>query len=331
MKTPKSILKARETFEEYGKKAYEEALAVVSKEKFGYAPVREALLYFMRHCWRNYQHAALVSLACESVGGDPEATRRVGASLVLLTGAADIHDDIIDQSEIKNRRPTVLGKYGKDMALLIGDALLVEGYALLNDACTGFPEEKARKIQELVKDGFFELGCAEAEEADLDSKWNVEPETYLNIMKRKAAVAETAIRLGVILGNGSLEEIEALGRYGKTLAILVNIRDEFVDVFEPEELRSRVENECLPLPILYVFQNNDLRNKITSQLKRANVSAREISKVAHIVVAAEEVQPLKNEVARISQVAYESLNYVRNDETAIKLAQLLKAATEKIW
>jgi geranylgeranyl diphosphate synthase type I len=331
MRTPKPILIARETFEEYGIKAYEEALATISKERFEYAPVRKALLYFMKRCWRNCQHAALVALACEAVGGDPEETTKVGASLVLLTGAADIHDDIIDQSATKNRRLTVAGKYGKDMALLVGDALLMEGCTLLNDSCLVFPEDKARRIRTLVKNGFFELGCAEAEEAGLRGVWSTEPETLLAVMKRKAAIAETATCLGAMVGDGSLDEIEDFCRYGRALAMLVNIRDEFVDIFEPEELRNRIRNECLPLPMLYALRNKDLRDKLTSRLKGGNASIEELSRLAHSIISADEVQPLKDEVSKISEVAYKSLSRVRKVGTAMKLSQLIKAAAEEMW
>ena len=71
---------------------------------------------------------ALFSLVCEAVGGDPDITMPIAISITLISGAIDIHDDIIDQSKTKGDQPTVFGKFGKDIALLVGDALMFKGF-----------------------------------------------------------------------------------------------------------------------------------------------------------------------------------------------------------
>ena len=73
----------------------------VLAEQIKYEPLREALRYFMEELCYDASHPTLLSLACEAVGGNPDATTDIGAALVLLAGAADIHDDIIDQSLTK--------------------------------------------------------------------------------------------------------------------------------------------------------------------------------------------------------------------------------------
>ncbi len=141
----------KKILEEEGKKAYEVARNVILSEKLDYVPLRQALEYFICELWPNFQHPALLSLACKSVHGDPNSTTLMGASLILLTGAADVHDDVVDQSKVKNGKLTVFGKFGRDLALLVGDALIMMGYVLLSEACEGFPKEKRRKIISLVK------------------------------------------------------------------------------------------------------------------------------------------------------------------------------------
>ena len=62
-------------------------------------------------------------------------TVKFGAAVVLLAGAADIHDDIMDKSPKKELKLTVFGKFGQDIAILSGDALLLKGIYLLREAC----------------------------------------------------------------------------------------------------------------------------------------------------------------------------------------------------
>jgi len=124
MSNKKSMQKVKKLLEERGRKAYEVAKEEILNEEIEYEPIRDALRYFIQELWQNFQRPALLSLACKSVGGNPEKTNSIGVALILLTGAADIHDDIIDQSETKGSKPTVFGKFGRDIALLVGGALL---------------------------------------------------------------------------------------------------------------------------------------------------------------------------------------------------------------
>ena len=50
-------------------------------------------------------------MSCEAVGGDAEKTTPFGEAIVLISAAADLHDDVIDQSFKKGQKQTVLGKF----------------------------------------------------------------------------------------------------------------------------------------------------------------------------------------------------------------------------
>src|SRR5665647_1836762 len=86
---------------EYGEDGYQIAKKSILQDRKITEQVKQVLNYFMEECWPNKQHPALISLACEAVGGNRDSPNEVSAALVLLTGAADIHDDIIDKSKTK--------------------------------------------------------------------------------------------------------------------------------------------------------------------------------------------------------------------------------------
>ena len=133
--------------QERGKKGLELARKTISDEKIESKEAREALDYFMNEYWHDVTRPALLSLVCEAVGGDPDITTPIAISMSLISGGIDIHDDIIDQSENKGDRPTVFGKFGKDIALLVGDALLFKGFTVLYTAVEkGVPAEQIAVI-----------------------------------------------------------------------------------------------------------------------------------------------------------------------------------------
>ena len=262
----KLMEQAMAILQEKGQKSVELARQMVLQEPIEYKPFKEALNYFMKD-WNDILHPALVSLACEAVDGNPDKTIQLGAALVLLAGGADVHDDIIDQSVTKGSKPTVFGKFGNDIAILVGDALLLKGTYLLHQTSESLLKDKKDAVLKTVRQAFFEISSAEAKAASLRGKTDYSAQDYLEIIRHKTAVSEACTRIGVIIGNGTAEETEILGHFGRTYAILSTIRDEFIDTFEKDEIKNRRDRECLPLPIIVAFQDHSRKMEILKLLE----------------------------------------------------------------
>jgi len=272
------VKQAEKLLEERGRKALEMAKKEMLQEKIECKEVRKALDYFMTEYWKDLARPALLSLCCEAVGGDPETTIPMAIPLSLISGGIDIHDDIIDQSEIKHSRPTVLGKFGKDIALLAGDALIFKGLTMLHEASAkGVPDEKISVISDIIKTMFFDLGDAEAMELKLRGRIDVTPEEYLRLIKKKAADVEAHTRISAVLGDGTREEIESLGGYGRLFGILILLRDELLDTKDYEEITHRIEKECLPLPLLYALESSpQTRSKLVAISGKTSITRKDV-------------------------------------------------------
>jgi geranylgeranyl pyrophosphate synthase len=327
-KNKKLMEQVRIILRKYGQKAFKIAKNFVLQERTLYEPVYEALRYFMEESWLDFQHPALISLTCEAVGGDPNTTTPIGAAFVLLAGAADIHDDIIDKSKIKNSKPTIFGKFGKEIALLAGDALLFKGLILLHKACEKLPHKTKQTILNLTIKAFFELGNAEAKEVNFRAKCGTQPEEYWKIIETKAAVAEASARIGAILGCGNSKEIEALGSYGRIIGILMTIRDDFIDLFESDEIINRAKNECLPLPLLLALQDAPARSEIVYLLGKNKLTEQETQRIVDLVMDNERVQDLKREMTSLVEYGISLLSHLKGDKYNLKL--LIEAAVEDL-
>ena len=305
------------------KKAVEQARQVILQENIKNETLHEALRYFMEEFWYDASHPTLLSLAYEAVGGNPDATIGVGASFVLLAGAADIHDDVIDQSLSKDKM-TVFGKFGKDIAIISGNVLWLKGMFMLEEACDSFSEEKKALILNLAKQAFFDIGSAEAQETSLKGNLNVTPEEYLKIIGLKVSVATAAAQIGAVIGNGTEEQVKSLGEYAKNLATLMTIRDEFIDMFELDELTNRFKNECLPLPMLYAFQDINLKKRIVSSLQKG-ISEEELKEMLELVYASSPVKKLVDEMKRSVREGLQMVSWVReNNDFGLLLKSTLQ-------
>jgi geranylgeranyl pyrophosphate synthase len=319
MPEKKKMEQIRTLIEERGRKALEMSKQAILNEQIENISLRDALRYFMEETWSHVPHPALLSLACEAVGGQPDATTQVGAALALLAGAADIHDDIIDQSTIKGSKPTVFGKFGRDIALLAGDTMLFKGLYAMHEAVDSLPKGKKHAILKLTKQAFFGISSAEAQETSFRGKPDLSVQEFLENIKGKAAVAEATAKIGATLGDANANEIEMLGNYGKILGILMTIRDQFIDLFEPDEIKERAERECLPLPILFVFRDEKKRKKIERLLKKGDkITKEDADKIVDIVMTAKETSELRRQMQRMIDKAKAQLAFAEHNPTNLK-------------
>ncbi|MEM0253037.1 MAG: class 1 isoprenoid biosynthesis enzyme [Candidatus Bathyarchaeia archaeon] len=244
--------------------------------------VKKAIDYFLGY-WQDLARPALITICCESVGGSIDVATPFAASITLMCGAIDIHDDIIDRSKRKMSRLTVLGKFGRDVALLVGDALLFESFFLLHKACKNIEMEKIERINRVISNMFFELGNAEALELGFSGKMGIKPMEYLSLVNMKAADVEACARIGAIVGNGSDLEIDALGRYGRLLGSIMILRDDLADVADYEEISNRIKHESLPLPILLAVQNVEVKDKVNSIISKKKIGGKDIKEILDII------------------------------------------------
>jgi geranylgeranyl pyrophosphate synthase len=310
----KLMEKAGAILQDRGRAAVKLAKESVLGEHVEYVPLRDALRNFMED-WKDFLHPALVSLACEAVGGKPEATAEVGAALVLLAGGADIHDDVIDESIIKWSEKTVYGKFGKDIAILVGNVLLLKGIYMLHAACDIFEGTKKIAILDLVKSAFLEISGAEAAEAGLRGRIDIPKQLYMEIIRHKVAAGEVATRIGALIGDGTPEDVETLAEYGRIFGVLFSMRDEFVDVFEQEELSNRVEKEVLPLPIIVTLADESTKS-ILLELLKGRITEEKIERIIDVAIGSSASLLLVSEMKQMVEklkIKTRSLRYCKEE------------------
>jgi geranylgeranyl pyrophosphate synthase len=279
-----------------GKSALEEATWHIMQDFADGSIVSEALQYYAKVTFPRVLpiFPALIHISCEAVGGKPERTKCIATAMMLITASGDIHDDIIDRSTHKFGQKTMFGKFGKDITLLAGDALLFQGMALLqrNEASL---EERAA-ISDLITKAMIELTAAEATETCLWKKDPINVDEYFEVIRHKGSVAELHCGIGGILGGADKEALENITKYGRAIGILSTMKDEFMDVTNFSEIKSRVKNEVLPYPFICAFQDAEIGNKILPIVKNGDLSRKELPFVSETILKSPEVKQLKDKL-----------------------------------
>lgn len=329
----KSTLTAQQVHEflsKLGKRTFETSKKLIYQENIENRKIHEALHYFGEEGWHDEEYAGFMALTCQAVGGEPTKTIHLGASLTLIRGAMDIHDDIIDEQPIKANKPTLFGKYGPHTSLLIGDLLYFKGLTQLYKTISQLPPKEGQAIANMVKHSLLEVGTAIASETDFRGNFDLPPENLMKILAQKSTFAGTYAKIGAVIGGANETEANALGRFGELFALLTMIRDEFIDIYEPEELQNRTEKECLPLPLLLAFKDKDVRNKILPILKKEKITAQDTEIITKVLAHSREIKYLKKRMQELKETALLNLKVIKDKNSALLLTKLLDPVCEDL-
>jgi geranylgeranyl pyrophosphate synthase len=277
------------------KKGLELAKQTLQAEKIEDPLLCDALTHYITN-WSDFTHPGMFSLACEAVGGNPDDVVSAQAAIAMMAAAFDIHDDIIDKSKVKHKIPTVYGKFGTETALLLGNAFLMDGLKLLVDSAKLLPKEKEKEALDTVKKLTFEVGNAHAIEICLKKRKSIIPDDYLKVIEMKAAGIELDMHLGALFGGGKDVEVETLAKLGRILGILGTLREEFIDVFEIEELCQRITVQDLPLPLLIVMQDQNAKIKVLNIISKPKITKKDANMLVDFTLEAEPIVKLKEKM-----------------------------------
>jgi geranylgeranyl pyrophosphate synthase len=278
-----------------GQRGLEFAKQTILMEKIDYPELREALEHYLTG-WSDFTHAGLFSLACEGVNGNAQVFTSIQASITIMAAAFDIHDDIIDRSETKHSVPTVYGKYGEEIALLLGNAFWIEGFTLLANSTAQLAPSKTQETLRVLKTNLFDVGNAHASELGFRERENATPSECMQLVEKKAASIEADMSIGAIVGGGTDEQVKALAKYGRIIGILTTLREEFIDIFEIEELVQKVLIKRLPIPILFAMQEAGRKKDIENILAKKEITDNDVKKIVNLVFESKNVKKLKRDM-----------------------------------
>ena len=311
------------------KKCHEYVRRSFLSEQIQHKELRKAIEYYFSY-WNDFTHAGLFSIAFEAAGGKIDNALKPQAALAIVAAAFDIHDDIIDGSKRKHDHMTVFGKYGQDISILLGNAFLIKGFSLLNDATVELAPGKEKQVFGVVKECLFEMGNAHALELDMRGKFDVSSDRYFHILEMKGSSIEADMHVAALLAGGPESRTVALKEYGRVIGILATLREEFVDIFEVEELNRRVSGETLPLPLTLALEDSKLRDKIMRLMKKGKIASKDADNLVDTLFDLESVVGLKKKMQALSKRGITLVHQMGNRKTNELLVTLAKSMLEDL-
>jgi octaprenyl-diphosphate synthase len=204
---------------------------------------------------------ALVLLASRLVSGEAsQSAIHMGAVMEMLHTATLVHDDIIDDANVRRGRASANAQWGNNKTVLIGDWLYMTAFDMsLRERNFDVLDALTRMTRLMVEGEIIQLSA-------VGNSYITEAE-HLEIVRRKTAyMFSTCAEVGAIVSGATCEERAALARYGVSVGIAFQLIDDVLDFVSTEaKLGKPVANDLregkLTLPLIYLMEEGDSNHR----------------------------------------------------------------------
>jgi len=143
-----------------------------------------------------------------------------------------VHDDIMDEANIRRGNETVHKKWDLSTAILSGDVMLILAYQLFEN----YNGDTFVSLAKLFSKTAIEVCEGQQMDIDFSKKDNVSSEEYLKMIEYKTAVLIGAsMKMGAIVAGASIKDQNNIFEFGKNLGLAFQIQDDYLDTFGEEE------------------------------------------------------------------------------------------------
>ena len=275
---------------------------------------------------------ALLTLGSSKLCGYIKGGRDINlaACVELIHGATLLHDDVIDNGDVRRGKKTTNIIWGNQSSILAGDYLLSRCFEMM-------VEDGNLEVLKLLSSTSAKI--AQGEMLQLQHKGEIDmlEETYLKIISSKTAVLfSAATKVGAILAERNNKEKEALEFYGKNLGLTFQIADDTLDYNSDVNLFGKnVGNDFyegkITLPIILLFQQaNDSEKKHLKNIFNKSVrSKNEFIDVSKLISKYKIISQCYKKAEHFINLASNSLSLFKNTREKEILENLTSFSLER--
>lgn len=139
-----------------------------------------------------------------------------------------LHDDLMDNSDVRRNKPTVHKVWNENVAILSGDAMLVLAYHLVAKT----PVAYLPRVLDVFNTATLEVCDGQQYDVEFEERLDVKVEEYLHMISLKTAVLlANSMKIGAIIADASEEDIELLYQFGLNVGLAFQLQDDYLDVY----------------------------------------------------------------------------------------------------
>lgn len=170
----------------------------------------------------------LMLLAYNLFKDDPESILMPACGLETYHNYTLLHDDLMDNADLRRGHETVHKRWDANTAILSGDSMLVLAYQRMVQC----RPDKLHEVITLFTETALEIGEGQQYDMDFEHRDDVREEEYIEMIRLKTSVLlACAVKTGAILADASPADADTLYRFGEKMGLAFQLQDDFLDVY----------------------------------------------------------------------------------------------------
>ena len=253
---------------------------------------------------------ALLTLGSAKLTGYKDNVRDVNlaACVELIHSATLLHDDVIDESQLRRGIKTPNSIWGNQSSILVGDYLLSRCFEMM-------VEDGDLEVLKLLSSTSSKIAQGEVLQLQHKGEADLLEETYLDIINLKtASLFSAATKTGSCLSGSNEKEKKALESYGRNLGLAFQIADDALDYYAKEKLFGKEIGKDFfegkaTLPLITIFQkgNNDEKSFLAKIMSKEKRTDEDFSKTLGLISKYKAVETTFKKAEYFVNISYDAL------------------------
>ncbi len=164
-----------------------------------------------------------------------------------------LHDDLMDNADVRRGKPTVHRKWDANTAILSGDSMLVLAYQRMAQC----PADKLQEVLGLFTETALEIGEGQQYDMDFEQRTDVTEDEYIEMIRLKTSVLlACAVKIGAILADAPSADADSLYAFGEQLGLAFQLQDDLLDVYgDPKVFGKAIGGDIVSNKKTYMLIN----------------------------------------------------------------------------
>lgn len=254
-------------------------------------------------------------MACNIFSDEIEKAFNPAIGLEVFHNFTLLHDDIMDNADIRRGQPTVHKKWNENTAILSGDAMMIYAYEFF----FSLPANIQQEVLKVFNQTALEVCEGQQYDMNFETRLDVSEEEYIEMIKLKTSVLIAAcMKIGAVCGGANEKDAQLMYDFGLSLGLAFQLRDDYLDsfgetsVFGKEVGGDIVANKKTYLLIKALSLSNKQKKSELLHWVNLNVFEREekVNKVTEIYNSLDIKQITEQKINEYYNLAFNYLNEV---------------------